>query len=68
MMNEEDIKQAFDKAISVRGISKQLDISRSRVSHWRNDEKVPFSTMLEVLYKLDKIKILPNDEAGTAAG
>jgi transcriptional regulator with XRE-family HTH domain len=61
-MTKEEISTEFFKAIEERGVAKKLGVTSSRVSHWRNPERVPtIGLMLEVLHELGKIKITLNE-------
>lgn len=59
-MTEQEIKDLFFETLSERGISNKIGVGRSVVSHWKGDRPPTFALMLEVLFKLDKIKITAN--------
>lgn len=61
-MNDQEIVDAFFKAISARGVSTVLNVQRSVVSKWKEPARQPsIGKMIEVLRELKVIKVVLND-------
>lgn len=62
-MTETEIKQIFEKAIAKSGVHNQIGITRYKLYNWRKREgqEASLGDMLMTLYKLDLIKIKPNE-------
>jgi len=58
-MNENQIKEAFTKAIEERGVYKKINVSRDVVYNWKHGRGTAptLGQMLEALYHLGKIEI-----------
>jgi hypothetical protein len=54
-MNKKDIDREFKAFIAVRGVGKQLELSKQQVWNYRNQE-TSLGTKLEVLFKLGRIR------------
>lgn len=58
-MTETEIKKLFNEAIQERGVYKKIDVSRDIVYNWKSNRSTPgLAEMLEVLYRLELIKIV----------
>ena len=61
-MLPEQITEEFYKAISERAVHNKLGMARAILSQWNTKQRIPpLGTMLEVLLKLNRIKITLNE-------
>jgi hypothetical protein len=63
IMTEDKIKELFFSAISERGVYKKIGWSITKVSNFKTRLEPTLGDMLEALYKLDKIKVTPNEHS-----
>lgn len=57
MISEERLKELFKEAINERGIYKKIGWSMSKLSNYKSRTEADIGVMLEVLYKLGRIKV-----------
>ena len=56
-MEEQEIREAFKEAINKRGVGKAAGLSKFQVYNHRHNRPEPsLGTMLEILWRLDKIE------------
>lgn len=58
-MSEIEIEKLFIEALQERGIYKSVGVDRTVISKWKTTPPT-IGTMLQVLLKLDKIKVVKN--------
>ncbi|AGN89391.1 hypothetical protein [Flavobacterium phage 6H] len=61
-MTPEEINQLFEKQIFIKGIHNNLEIDKNQIANYRRRcNELSFGLKLELLLKLDVIKIQPNE-------
>ncbi|ANB40921.1 hypothetical protein [Flavobacterium phage 2A] len=62
IMTPEEINQLFEKQIFIKGIHKNLEIDKNQMANYRRRcNELSLGLKLELLLKLDVIKIQPNE-------
>ena len=56
-MEESEIKAAFFEEIKQRGIGKKAGLTKQQVYNYRHRDEPGIGTMLEVLWRLDKLEM-----------